>query len=250
MNIIHPKTTLRSRLIVLFLMIGSVVAISSASLAEEAKASITVSGHGGHSVKPDMAMITLGVQRQAKTARQALNQNNAAMAAVLSALKAQGIEDKDLQTSGFNIQPHYHYPKRSSHGTLRPPIIIGYIVSNQLGVRIRDLTRLGDILDKSVTLGVNSGGNIRFLTENPETAIIKARQKAMASAVAKAKTLTEAAGISLGKIMSINENSNRPRPLAMRQMAMAKPGAAESVPVAAGENAYTVDVQVRWELLQ
>ncbi len=241
---------LRSRLAIMFLMVCSALAFSNPASAEEAKPSITVSGLGSQSVKPDMAMITLGVQRQAKTARQALNQNNAAMAAVLSALKTHGIEDKDLQTSGFNIQPQYHFPKRSADGIQRPPVIIGYRVSNQLSVRVRDLTRLGDILDKSVTLGVNSGGNIQFLTENPESALGKARKKAMASAITKAKTLTEAASISLGKILSISENANRPRPYAMREMAMAKSGAPDSVPVATGKNAYTVNIQVRWELLQ
>jgi len=211
---------------------------------------ISVTGTGIGKAAPDMALVSLGVQRRAKTAREALDQNNQAMASVLATLKKSEIADKDIQTSGFNIQPRYQYFNQSSSGEQRPPRIIEYIVSNQLTIRIRDLAKLGDVIDKTVSLGVNSGGNIRFLTQNPEEVLAEARKKAMTNAVQKATTLAKAAGVGLGKILSINENSGRPGPQPMREMAMARTPSADAVPIAAGENSYQVRVQVSWEILQ
>ena len=220
------------------------------ALAEPLIPTISVSGAGDATSSPDMAMISLGVQRQAKTARQALSQNNKAMASVLAALKSGGIADNDLQTSNFNIQPQYQYFKPSSTGRQQPPKIVGYIVANQLSVRIRDLAKLGEIIDLTITLGVNTGGNIQFLNENPEPLITRAREDAMQNAISKAKTLTGAAGVGLGRILTISESFSQPRPYAMAEMAMTRNAVADAVPVAAGENSYKVDVQVSWEIKQ
>ena len=223
--------------------------IAAAQEAVEKPAVISVSATGSATVVPDMARLDLSVQRQAKTARAALDANNEAMAAVLAEMKQQGIADRDLQTSNFNIQPQYHYPKSSSGGH-KAPKLTGYIVSNSLTVRIRDLAMLGSILDKSVSLGVNSGGGITFTTDKPEPVIEQARKNAVASAIAKARTLTEAAGVNLGRILEISEtNRQPPRPRAMARMETAM-AADAAVPIAAGENSYSVTVNIRWELNQ
>ena len=229
---------------------GFVLFSLSGALAEPIIPTISVTGNGNATSKPDMALITLGVQRQAKTAREALSMNSAAMTDVLAALKAEGIAEKDLQTSNFNIQPQYHYFKQSPTGEQRPPEIVGYSVNNQLSVRIRELSKLGEILDLTITLGVNSGGNIQFMSDNPGPAISQARQKAMENAIAKAKILTSAAGVALGKILTISENSRQPQPFAMRELAMARSASVDAVPIAAGENTYSVNVQVSWEIKQ
>ncbi len=241
---------LRAAFIPLLALAGATLVPPANAYAEQTKSIISVTGTGSATSVPDTAMITLGVKRQAKTARKALDQNNKAMAAVIAALKSSGIDGKDLQTSGFNIRPHFNYPKQSSIGKKGRPKITGYTVSNRLDVRIRDLAKLGEILDKSVTLGVNSGGNIRFITKNPDKFLSLAREKAMADAIAKAKVLTRAAGIALGPVTHISENSQRPQPRPMRQMAIAGKIASNAVPVAAGENSYHVNVQVNWEIKQ
>ena len=243
--------SLRKFAIIASLSIACLASLSmQGALAEPAKPMISVNGTGSTTSTPDMAMMTLGVQRRAKSARKALSKNNKAMAAVLTALKGEGIADKDLQTSNFNIQPQYHYYKQSSSGDQKQPKIVGYIVSNQLSVRIRDLSKLGEIIDLTITLGVNSGGNIQFMRENPGPAIAQARQKAMENAIEKAKNLTSAAGVGLGKIVTISESARQPRQFAMHEMAMARNASAPAVPIAAGENSYSVNVQVSWELQQ
>ena len=212
-------------------------------------ATISLSATGTAEVAPDMAVLNLEVLREAKTARQALSANNKAMGGVIKALKQIGIAQKDLQTANFNIYPRYR-PQKSNVRDNSGPQIIGYAVNNGLTVRIRDLTILGPVLDKVVTLGVNSGGNVQFLNQDSTEAIAKARARAMKNAMAKAQTLIWAAGVKLGDIMSISEGrqNNRPVPVAMARVAQRS--AAESVPLATGENSYSVTVNVSWKIIQ
>ncbi|MDD9908073.1 MAG: SIMPL domain-containing protein [Ahrensia sp.] len=226
------------------------LAMSPAFGAETKPATITVTASGSASAAPDLAILNLTVLREGKTAREALDANTAAMAAVLSAMKAEGIADRDLQTSNFNIQPQLVYPKRASDGSRPEPKIVGYIVTNALTVRLRDLTRLGAVLDQSVTLGVNSGGNISFQHDDPTKLLSEAREKAVKAAIAKAETLTRSAGVSLGRILDISEQSRgQPRPVAMARMAAAEAVAAD-VPIASGESRYEITVSMRWEIAQ
>ena len=211
---------------------------------------IEVSASGSSELAPDMAILSLGVVREAKTAREALSANNRAMGAVIAALKEAGIDNKDLQTSNFRVQPRYQ-THTSTNSKSRRRILIGYSVSNSLSVRVRDLKILGDILDKTVSLGVNSGGNVRFINDDPSGAITIARNEAMKNAIAKAETLANAANAKLGIILSINEGVDRqgPVPLAQARGAFSKL-ASDSVPLATGENSYNVRVRVRWKIEQ
>ncbi|WP_306119584.1 MULTISPECIES: SIMPL domain-containing protein [unclassified Roseitalea] len=218
--------------------------------AREPAPQISVSATGTAELAPDMAVITLTVQREAETARAALDENTAAMTEVLEAMKAEGIAERDLQTANFNIQPVYSNPN-AGNGRREEPRIVGYRVFNSLTVRIRDLSRLGSILDRSVTLGVNQGGGITFTNDDPSEAIEQARVQAMRNAIAKAETLTEAAGIGLGEILSISEHSGQPSPRPMARAAIMQMAADSApVPVAAGENTYRVDVNVSFALDQ
>ncbi|SMH50682.1 SIMPL domain-containing protein [Mesorhizobium australicum] len=221
----------------------------SAAFAQEAPRPaprIVVTGQGEAAIAPDMAVLTLGVMRQADTARAALDAANAAMAEVTAAMKAEGVADRDLQTSNFSISPVYAYPTSDQQG--QPPKITGYEVNNTLTVRLREIAKVGTVLDKAVTLGVNQGGGISFTNDDPSAALTEARIKAIKNATAKAKTLAEAAGVGLGKVIEISEQSYMPQavPYAMK----VRDAAAASVPVEAGENAYRVDVNVTFELGQ
>lgn len=225
----------------LMLMAGSLPLTASDS---EPYPRIVVTGEGSVDIAPDMAVLLLTVTREAKTAREALDANSSAMSDVLAAMQAQGIARRDLQTSNFSIQPNYTYPPRSSTGAEKAPRIVGYTVRNSLTVRVRDISAIGAVLDKSVTLGVNEGGNIRFTNDDPSAAITQARTKAMQEALAKAKTLAAAAGVNTGKVLEISEQSFRPGPAPMARAEMAMARSADAVPVATGENTYTVTVTV------
>ena len=211
---------------------------------------ILVTGQGSVDVAPDMAVLMLTVTREAASARTALDANSSAMKDVLTAMKGHGIEARDLQTSGFSIQPRYTYPSQKSSDKSEPPRIVGYIVRNSLTVRVRDISVVGVILDKSVTLGVNEGGNIRFTNDDPSAAIIQARTEAVKDAIDKAKTLADAAGVKTGKLLEISEQSYSPRPMSISRTEMSMSRSADAVPVAAGENTYKVIVNVSFAIDQ
>ena len=205
---------------------------------------IVVSGEGEATVAPDMAILTLSVMREAKTAREALDANNDAMAAVIAAMKSAGIADRDLQTAGIQINPRYNYTNKADGS--QEAELVAYQVTNTLSVRVRDVDKTGDVLDKAVSLGVNQGGGITFTNDDPKATMTEARKKAVADAMAKAKTLAEAAGVSLGRVLEITDQNVGPAPMPMS--AKAFDAARAAVPVQAGENSYNVQVTVTFEL--
>lgn len=232
--------------IILAAMIAAPVSVRAAE-PEKREAVIVVSGEADSSLAPDMAIVTLGVTTAEKTARAALDGNSQATGAVLKGLRDEGIADRDLQTSDFSIQPQYVYPDSSDDGQ-KPPVLTGYQVSNALTVRVRDLKRLGAILDRTVTLGVNQGGNIRFANDNPEKTIEEARRLAVTNAFAKARTLADSAGVRIGRVIEISETSSQPEAQPLARMSMAKQ--ADAVPVATGENTYSVNVSITFAIDQ
>ena len=211
---------------------------------------ILVTGQGSVDIAPDMAILSLTVTREAETARAALDANSSAMKDVMTAMKAEGIVERDLQSSGFSIQPKYVYPAQKSNEQRKPPRIVGYTVRNSLTVRVRDIGKVGRILDKSVTLGVNEGGNFVLSNEDPSAALTQARIEAMKDAQDKAGTLAQAAGVKTGKLLEISEQSFNPRPIPMARMEMSMARSAEAVPVAAGQNTYKVTVNVTYAIDQ
>ncbi len=223
-----------------------------AAAAEQAAAPrIVVNGEGEFAAAPDMAVLGLTVMRQGETARAALDANNAAMAEVIAALKAEGIEARDLQTANFNISPRWFYPQNPDGSpTQEQPRIVGYDVFNGLTVRVRDLARLGTILDRSVTLGVNQGGQVSFTNDNPAAVLKEARKAAVADALDKANTLAEAAGVGVGRILEMTETNFMPQPVPMMEAKMAMARDAAPVPIEAGENVWRVNVTVTFEIRQ
>jgi uncharacterized protein YggE len=205
---------------------------------------IVVVGQGSVDLVPDMAVLALTVTREAKTARAALDANSSAMADVIKAMRAKGIAERDLQTSNFSIQPIYALLPRQSSGERPAPQVAGYTVRNILSVRVRDISKVGEVLDESVSLGVNEGGGIVFTNDDPSTALSQARIEAVQDARKKAKTLAEAAGVRAGRILEISEQSYNPGPMPMMRAEMSMAAAARAVPVATGENTYKVAVHM------
>ncbi len=205
---------------------------------------IIVSGEGQAAVAPDLAILSLSVMREAKTAREALDANNAAMSEVVAAIKLFGVADRDLQTAGVQINPRYNYTNKPDGS--QDAELIAYQVINMLTVRIRDIVKTGEVLDKAVSLGVNQGGSIAFANEDPSSVLDEARRKAVADAMAKARTLSEAADVSLGRVIEISDQTYAARPMPMEAKSFA--GAPDSVPVQAGENSYSVQVNMTFEI--
>jgi uncharacterized protein YggE len=215
---------------------------------EEPVPRILVSGEGTAEVAPDMAVLQLTVTREAKTAREALDANSAAMSKVIAAMRSAGIDKRDLQTANFSIQPRYHHPRPQAGGEREAPQIVAYLVRNSLTVRVRDLGNVGEILDKSVSLGVNEGGRITFTNADPSAVINQARVAAVRDALSRAETLADAADVDLGEVLEISEQSFVPGPMPVARAEMAMASAADAVPIATGENSYRVTVHMSFAI--
>lgn len=248
----RPETDMKSLILPMALAAAFAMPFAARAAEPQPVPRILVIGEGEAAAAPDMAMLSLTVLRSGDTARQALDANTAAMNEVIAALKAKGIEARDLQTSSFSVNPRWFYPVNPDGSPKNePPKITGYDVSNSLTVRVRDLSKVGDILDTSVTLGVNQGGTVSFVNDDTTAILTSARKAAMADALSRAKTLTEAAGASVGKILEISEQNFRPQPMPMMEAkAMMASDGAGPVPVQAGENTYRVTVSVTFEIKQ
>ena len=211
---------------------------------------ISISGLGEVTAAPDTAFINSGVTTQGATAREALDANTKAMADLLETLKAAGIEARDIQTSGFSVNPNYVYSDaRDANGYQLPPKITGYQVFNNVTVRVRDLASLGGVLDKAVNVGANTINGISFSVADPSKLYDEARKEAFADAKEKADLYAGIAGEKLGTIRNITETQGYSNPTPMMMKASAD-AAGAAVPIASGELSFQINVQVSWDLAQ
>lgn len=202
---------------------------------------IQVSGRGEVSAEPDRATVRLGVQTEADTAEEALAANNERMTAVISATLAAGIDEADIQTQGFRLQPVYE----STNGT-QPAELVGYRVINMVQVTVNELELLGQLLDTAVAVGGNTIEGIQFEISNQVALETEAREAAMLDAQQKAEQLTELAGAELGPVHTILETGgSSPLPVAL---SVEESFAASSVPVQPGTQSIQASVQVTWEI--
>lgn len=203
-------------------------------------AQISVTGEATITAAPDLANVDLGVTTTDVAAAAAMKANSSALAAVIERLKAAGIEDRDLQTSNLQLNPNW-----TNFENGNPSKVSGYTASNMLSVRVRDLKILGGVLDAVITDGVNTLNGISFGHADSKPLEDAARKAAVTDAIERAKLLTEAAGIKLGRIVSITENTASSGPLPMFKSA----SMADSVPVAEGEVGVTAIVNIVFELM-
>jgi uncharacterized protein len=209
----------------------------------ESPATISVSGEGRVATSPDMATISLGVTTFGDTAAAAMAMNSEELAKVMANLTAAGIEAKDIQTTGLMLNPNWSYDSSGTTGTIN-----GYTAMNMVNVRVRALDGLGGVLDAAVKDGVNTLNGLTFGIADPQPVNDEARKLAVADAVRKAGLLAEAAGVKLGAVTAISEQTGYADPAPMfRAEASAGPG---GVPVAGGEVAMTVMVNMTWALAQ
>ncbi len=212
----------------------------------EAAPNVSVSGSGSAFGIPDVAVLSLGVQAEAPTVGEARTEAADAMNAMLDALKDGGVDEDDIQTTRFSVYPQYDYRNEG------PPKLTGFIVENQVTVKIREIDDTGDLIDAAVAAGgdVARVDDLRFTIDDPSALEDEARIAAMEEAKAKAETLADAAGVSVGKPRSISE-SGGVSPIAFDERAYAL--AADfaeggSTPIETGELEVRVQVHVVFDL--
>ncbi len=212
--------------------------VSSTIQMIQTQPSLNLSATGEVKVAPDMATITFGVVTEAATAQEAMAQNATQMTRVAAALRRAGIAERDIQTSGLNLQAQYDYVQNE------PPKLRGYQATNRVTVNINDLTKVGTTADAVVAAGVNQIEGISFGLKDPKTAEDQARRLAVQALQAKARLYAEALGVQLGGIRSLNEGGGyAPQPpMPVFAMARMQSAGADSTPVSAGELSVKIDI--------
>lgn len=193
---------------------------------------------------PDIAVISTGVVTQAADANSAMRANADQMAKVVAAIKAAGIADRDIQTSGVNLNPQYRYAEN------QPPVITGYQASNTVNLTVRDIAKLGKILDALVATGANQINGPTFDIDEKIKAVAydEARRGAVEKAQARAQMYAQTLGLKVRRIVSISEGGGFHPPVPMMAMRMEKAGAAADTSISPGESALSVNLDVVFEL--
>lgn len=204
-------------------------------------ARIIVTGDGSVTVPPDYAQITSGVTTRAKTAKEATDANSTKMAALDAALQQDGIAQNDIQTERFTVSPVYGPPQPNG-----PPKLVGFSASNELAIKVRQIAKVGELLDSLITAGATDAGSVQFMHSDTSKVLDQARQAAMADARRKAGLYARAAGLTLGPVAWVTEVPAYapPSPMGAIRMLAASP----AVPIAAGEDTMQVEITVGFEV--
>ena len=238
---------MKTKLLFLFtiLSLGSLLAACGPSnitvQPQPIQRTITVTGTGKVTLTPDIAYISIGVHTENASAKDAAAENNTQAQAVITAIKSFGIADKDIQTTNFSINPQQQY---DTNGKVTGII---YAVDNTVYVTIRDLTKLGNLLDSTVSSGANNINSIEFDVADKTGALSQARLAAVADAKKQADELTKATNVGLGQVQNISYyDSTAPITVQYAKAEVAAPAA--SVPVQAGSMQISTTVTIIYGL--
>jgi uncharacterized protein YggE len=229
---------------------------------------ITVSGNGDVYAKPDLAVMDFTVVSEAATVAAAMDDNTKKMNAIVDVAKSLGVAEKDLQTSGFNINPRYDIVKQMTPTaepttvTIAVPttpiyypdgkrVLAGYDITQTLTVKMRDLTKIGQIIQEITAAGANQAGDLQFTLDNPDSVKDQARGMAIEDAKAKAKTLAQQLKVNFVRISNYNEGGYTPVYQLNYAAKDVAAGVAENAPapnIQTGENKVTVNVSLTYEI--
>ncbi len=205
---------------------------------------VSVSGSGTAYLVPDIAYIYVGVHTEKPTASEAVTENTSQTQQMIQALTDFGIDAKDIRTTNFSIWPQDKYDPTTGTPTGQKV----YSVDNTVYVTVRDIKKLGDLLDTVVGAGANTVNSIQFDVANKDEALKQARADAVKNAATQAQELADAAGVKLGEIQSIGFFDSSPIPVFDGKGGGGAATAEAAVPVQPGQLTFTVTVNVTYEL--
>ncbi len=207
----------------------------------------TVSGEGEATAVPDTAQINLGVTKSAATVESAKDQVNTAANDIIAGLKALGVEEKDVKTTNYSVNPNYDYATGSVEK------INGYTVSQNLSVEVKEIDRANKVVDMAAEKGANQVGGIQFILADDKREELEkiARKDAIEKAKAKANDIASAAGIRLGKLINVSESGTGVQPPIFYDTMALKAGneARQDTELQPGENMIRVSVTLMYETL-
>ncbi len=235
--------TLVISVVLLLAVLLSACAPTLTSQPAPAQRTLTVSGAGQVSLKPDIAYIYVGVHTEMPSAAEAVAENNQKTQKLIEALQAAGVEAKDIQTTNFSIWQNTQY------GPDGKPTTTNYAVDNTVYLTVRNLEKLGDLLDSAVKAGANNINSIQFDVADKTAALSEARAAAVKTAKTQADELAAAAGVSLGEIQSLQYFDASPAPVFDGKGMGGGGGVANAaVPITPGQMQLTVTVTLAYEI--
>lgn len=215
----------------------------------ETKNTITVADKGEVYAKPDLALTTFSVVTEKKTVSEAISENAKKMNAVIDFVKEQGVEDKDLKTISFNIHPRYEWYGVTQFYPQGRRVLVGYEVRQSLEVKIRDMEKIGDIIEGATDAGANEVGDLQFTVDNPDELKKQARGQAIEKAKNKAEELASQLGVRLVRIVNFSESGVIPFYYGLEKAAGMGGGEEASAPaIETGENKIEVNVTITYEI--
>lgn len=239
LKIPNQRVAIRVALVLALVLLWGHAPLHAAEPDRGGERTITVSAQGSVTAEPDIAYLSAGVVSEGETAKDALAKNATTMAKLIDGLKALGVAGGDMQTSALNVEPRYVLAKDNRTQTLS-----GYRVTNQLHLVLRDVKRMGEVVDQAIALGANQLGRVTFEVSNAESLKDEARKAAMANARKRAELYAAAAGVQLGHVLRIFEEpvEARTTPIGVQR------ALSGSVPVEPGSRSLATEVQVTWAL--
>jgi len=215
------------------------------SAAEFAATTVSLSAVGQTTATPDRASLSLGVTAKAPTAAQALQQDSQAMTQVLAALRGLGVQDRDIRTSGLNVQGQYTFAPN------QPQRLTGYQASNRLTVAVQDISRLGPLVDAAVAAGATEVSGINFALKDAKGAEDQARLEAIKAVAAKAELYAKAAGYRVARLVTLSEGEGAsPRVRGVVEDVVVTGSRIASTPIAGGDIDVRVQVNAVYELMR
>ena len=212
----------------------------------ESRNTITVSDKGEVYARPDLAITTFSVITEKKTVSEAMSENTEKMNTIIDSMKEQGVEDKDLKTTSFNIYPRYDWYNETMFYPQGRRVLIGYEVRQSLQVKIRDMEKIGEIIQGATDAGANQVGDLQFTIDNEDEFKKQARGQAIEKAKAKAQELASQLGVRLVRIVNFSESGVFPRYYAFEEATgMGGDGAPQ---IEVGENKIEVNVTITYEI--
>jgi uncharacterized protein YggE len=215
---------------------------ASASLATGDGTMLQVSAQADATRAPDVATISAGVVTQAADANAAMRDNATRMDKVMQAIQAAGIPARDIQTAGVNLNPQYRYVENQN------PVITGYQASNTVNLKVRDISRLGKVLDALVASGANQVNGPSFEIDEPGPVYDEARREALQQAQARAAMYAKTLGMRVRRIVSISEGGGYRPPGPVPMMAMSRAKAESDTAISPGETSLSANLDVVFEL--
>ncbi len=234
----------KSIFIVAVVLLALLVSACAPAASQAQPRTLSVTGTGTAYLAPDIAYLYLGVHTENPSAVDGVKENNTQTQSVIKALTDFGIDPKDIRTTNFSIYPQDKYDPQTNQPTGQKV----YSIDNTVYVTVRDITKIGDLLDTMVKAGANTVNSIQFDVAKKDEALKGARADAIKDANAKAKELADAAGVKLGDIQSVNFMENQPIPFANGKAGGAAVAQAATVPIQSGQLTFTVTVDMTYEI--